>query len=80
MRGPPGGLPFDYSIRYICFAAEEQQLSAPRPTANYAQSSGMQIKLLMNFDMIGYRRRRRWTTIIERDQGNSSSGNAASYA
>ena len=75
------GIPFDYSIRYICFAAEEQGLLGATAYANYAQSSGMQIKLLMNFDMIGYPQTSQWTTIIERDQGNSSSGNdAASYA
>jgi hypothetical protein len=75
------GIPFDYSIRYICFAAEEQGLIGSTAYANYAQSSGMQIKLLINLDMIGYPQSSLWTTIVERDQGNANSGNdAASYA
>jgi len=60
---------------------EEQGLVGATAYANYAQSTGMQIKLLINFDMIGYPEAAQWTTIIERDQGNASSGNdAASYA
>jgi hypothetical protein len=75
------GIPFDYSVRLIAFAAEEQGLIGSGQYAQMAQSTGMQIKLLVNLDMIGYPPTGQWSTIVERDEGNSSSGNdAASYA
>jgi hypothetical protein len=75
------GIPFDYSIRLIAFAAEEQGLIGSGQYAQMAQSTGMQIKLLINMDMIGYPESGNMTTIVERDQGNAVSTNdAASYA
>ena len=75
------GIPFDYSIRLIGFAAEEQGLIGSTQYAQMAQSAGMQIKLLVNLDMIGYPPSGTWSTIVERDEGNASSSNdVASYA
>ena len=75
------GIPFDYSIRFIGFAAEEQGLIGSAQYAQMAQTTGMQIKLLINLDMLGYPPTGTWSTIVERDQGNAVSTNdAASYA
>jgi hypothetical protein len=75
------GIPFDYSIRFIGFAAEEQGLIGSGQYAQMALATGMQIKLLVNLDMLGYPPAGSWSTIVERDQGNAVSTNdAASYA
>jgi hypothetical protein len=45
---------FDYSIRYICFAGEEQGLEGSAAFAAYARSRGMPITGVLNGDMLGY--------------------------
>jgi hypothetical protein len=45
---------FEYSIRYICFSAEEQGLIGSNAYAQQARNQGDSILAVLNFDMIGY--------------------------
>ncbi|MCX7757287.1 MAG: M28 family peptidase [candidate division WOR-3 bacterium] len=45
---------FEYSIRYICFSAEEQGLIGSNAYAQQARAQGDSILAVLNFDMIGY--------------------------
>ncbi len=54
--------PFKYSVRYICFAGEEQGLEGSAAYAAYARSRGMPIAGVLNGDMLGY-----WTSGVPFD-------------
>jgi hypothetical protein len=45
---------FEYSIRYICFAGEEQGLRGSQNYAAWAASTGLAIAGVLNFDMAGW--------------------------
>ena len=45
---------FEYSIRYICFAGEEQGLVGSESYAGWAASQNLGIVGVLNFDMLGY--------------------------
>lgn len=45
---------FEYSIRYICFAGEEQGLRGSAAYASWAASQNLGIVGVLNFDMMGY--------------------------
>jgi hypothetical protein len=53
---------FEYSIRYICFAGEEQGLRGSQDYTAWAASIGLGIVGVLNFDMMGY-----WETGVEKD-------------
>ena len=53
---------FEYSIRYICFAAEEQGLIGSQHYAAWATSVNLGIVGVLNFDMMGY-----WEPGVEMD-------------
>lgn len=61
----------DYTIRFIAFTGEEQNLWGSRAYADHALSSNMNIILLINLDEIGYSDvMSNWKVIIGEDQGN----------
>jgi len=65
-----------YSIRFAAFSGEEQGLVGSTAYANFANSSGMQIPLLINLDMIGHPEDpANPTIVVEQDTGNVSSTN-----
>lgn len=53
---------FQYSIRYICFAGEEQGLRGSQAYATWAASVNLGIVGVLNFDMLGY-----WEPGVEMD-------------
>jgi hypothetical protein len=53
---------FQYSIRYICFAGEEQLLRGSQAYAQWAVDNNLGIVGVLNFDMIGY-----WEPGVEMD-------------
>jgi aminopeptidase YwaD len=53
---------FEYSIRYICFAGEEQGLRGSAAYASWAASQNLGIVGVLNFDMMGY-----WTDGVPKD-------------
>lgn len=53
---------FEYSIRYVCFDAEELMLVGSRIYTNLARRSGVDIVGVLNFDMLGY-----WIPGVEKD-------------
>jgi aminopeptidase YwaD len=62
---------FEYSIRYICFAAEEQGLVGSQIYAAWAAAQNLDIVGVLNFDMLGY-----WTSGVPKDleiEANESS-------
>ncbi|MBI5473666.1 MAG: M20/M25/M40 family metallo-hydrolase, partial [Ignavibacteriae bacterium] len=72
----------DYTIRFICFSAEEQGLIG---SANYVSTvvvpQNHDIKLVINVDEIGgYRGNTNTMVKVERDEDNNPSGNNAASA
>ncbi len=72
----------DYTIRFVCFSAEEQGLVG---SANYVSTvvvpQNHDIKLVINVDEIGGDRGNSNTMVkVERDEDNSPSGNNAASA
>jgi hypothetical protein len=53
---------FEYSIRYICFAGEEQGLRGSQAYASWARAQNHGIVGVLNFDMMGY-----WEPGVEKD-------------
>jgi len=53
---------FEYSIRYICFSAEEMGLIGSYFYANWLRENNFDIVGALNFDMIGY-----WEPGVEKD-------------
>jgi hypothetical protein len=53
---------FECSIRYVCFNAEERGLIGSQAYAAWAESTGMKIGGMLNFDMMGY-----WEPGVEMD-------------
>jgi aminopeptidase YwaD len=53
---------FEYSIRYICFAGEEQGLRGSEAYAAWAALQNLSIIGVLNFDMMGY-----WTPGVPKD-------------
>lgn len=53
---------FEYSIRYICFAGEEQGLFGSKYYARWAAQNNVGIVGVLNFDMMGY-----WVTGVPKD-------------
>jgi hypothetical protein len=53
---------FEYSIRYICFAGEEQGLRGSQAYASWARGQDLGIVGVLNFDMMGY-----WEPGVEKD-------------
>lgn len=53
---------FEYSIRYICFAGEEQGLRGSQDYAAYMADNNVPIVGVLNFDMMGY-----WEPGVEMD-------------
>lgn len=53
---------FEYSIRYICFAGEEQDLRGSKAYASWAATQNLGIVGVLNFDMMGY-----WTNGVPKD-------------
>jgi aminopeptidase YwaD len=53
---------FQYSIRYICFAGEEQILRGSQAYAQWAVDNNLGIVGVLNFDMLGY-----WVPGVEMD-------------
>lgn len=53
---------FEYSIRYICFAGEEQGLRGSGAYASWAVAQNLGIVGVLNFDMMGY-----WEPGVPRD-------------
>ncbi len=69
----------NYTIRFIAFTGEEQNLWGSRAYADHALSNNMNIVLVINLDEIGYPDvKPGWKVIIGKDQGNGSPGNTAS--
>jgi hypothetical protein len=67
-----------YTICFIAFSGEEQGLKGSTAYAQYAQTNGMKILLLINLDEIGYPDvKPAWNIIVEEDQGNHTSTNDA---
>ncbi|VVB89767.1 Peptidase family M28 [uncultured archaeon] len=61
----------NYTIRFIAFTGEEQNLWGSRAYADYALSNKMNIVLVINLDEIGYPDAKPdWKIIIGEDQGN----------
>lgn len=73
---------FDYSIRFVCFSAEEQGLIGSQAyVQNVVVPQNHDIKLIINVDQIGGFRGNANTTVkVERDEDNSPSGNNAASA
>jgi len=66
----------DCTIKFICFTGEEQGLKGSKAYAEDAHNSGMDIRLLINLDMIGHPvDSANPTIIIESDTGNASAVN-----
>lgn len=66
----------DCSIRFIFFSGEEQGLLGSSAYAKHAHDSGMNIRLLINLDMVGHAADpKNPSIIIEIDSGNTSSVN-----
>lgn len=64
----------NYTIRFIAFTGEEQNLWGSRVYAEYALTNGMDIALVINLDEIGYPDVKPvWKIIIGEDQGNHTS-------
>jgi aminopeptidase-like protein len=59
----------DYTVRFIAFTGEEQNLSGSRAYAEYALNNAMDITLVINLDEIGYPDTE-WNIVIGEDQGN----------
>jgi len=53
---------FEYTIRYICFAGEEQGLRGSQNYAAWAAGQNLAILGVLNFDMMGY-----WEAGVEKD-------------
>jgi hypothetical protein len=53
---------FEYSIRYLCFAGEEQGLRGSKAYAAWAADQNLGIVGALNFDMMGY-----WTSGVPKD-------------
>jgi len=53
---------FEYSIRYICFAGEEQGLRGSEVYASWAAAQNLGIVGVLNFDMMGY-----WISGVPKD-------------
>ena len=53
---------FEYSIRYLCFAGEEQGLVGSEVYAAWAAGQNLGIVGVLNFDMMGY-----WTSGVPKD-------------
>ncbi len=69
----------NYTVRFIAFAGEEQNLSGSRAYAEYALDNAMDISLVINLDEIGYPDTE-WNIVIGEDQGNHTPAkNAASH-
>lgn len=61
----------NYTIRFIAFTGEEQNLWGSRAYADHALSNNMNIVLVINLDEIGYPDvKPEWKVIIGEDQGN----------
>jgi len=66
----------DCSIRFIFFSGEEQGLLGSKAYATHAHDGEMNIRLLINLDMVGHPADPEDPTIIvEMDMGNTSPGN-----
>jgi len=67
----------DYSVRFICFSAEEQGLvGSQNYVNNVVVPENHDIKLVINVDEIGgYRGNTNTTVKVERDEDNNPSGN-----
>lgn len=64
----------NYTIRFIAFTGEEQNLWGSRAYADYALTNMMNIVLVINLDEIGYPDVKPvWNIIIGEDQGNHTS-------
>lgn len=69
-------LEVECTIQFICFSGEEQGLIGSKAYAEYAHASGMDIRLLINLDMIGHPiDTANPTIIIESDTGNNTAVN-----
>ncbi len=68
---------FDYSVRFVCFSAEEQGLVGSRAyVQNVVVPENHSIKLVINVDEIGgYRGNTNTMVKVERDEDNSPSSN-----
>lgn len=67
-----------WSVRFAAFSGEEQGLVGSTAYAAFANSSGMQIPLLINLDMIGHPENPADPTIVvEQDLGNDVATNDA---
>lgn len=53
---------FEYSIRYVCFAGEEQGLLGSQAYAAWAAANGLAIVGVLNFDMVGW-----WQSGVPKD-------------
>lgn len=71
----------NYTVRFIAFTGEEQNLWGSRAYAKYAKSNKMNIILVINLDEIGYPEvKPAWKINIGKDQDNHTSPkNANSY-
>lgn len=72
----------DYSVRFVCFSAEEQGLIGSRAYVdNVVVPQNHDVKLVMNVDEIGgYRGYTNTMVKVERDENNNPSGNNAPSA
>lgn len=72
----------DYSVRFICFSAEEQGLVGSRAYVNNVVApQNHDIRLVINVDEIGgYRGNVNTMVKVERDESNNPSGNNAASA
>jgi hypothetical protein len=67
-----------YSVQLVAFSGEEQGLIGSTAYASFVNSSGMQIPLLINLDMIGHPENpANPTVVVERDMGNHITVNDA---
>jgi bacterial leucyl aminopeptidase len=67
-----------YSVRFAAFSGEEQGLIGSTAYASFANSTGMQIPLLINLDMIGHPEDPlNPSVVVERDMGNDVATNDA---